>query len=301
MSSIKTILVTGSSGQLGRSLKLLSEQCSQFQYTFINREQMDLSNSESIVNFFKRNKFDLIINCAAYTAVDKAEEQQELAYKINHLAVKQMAEIAGQNDSILIHISTDYVFDGTHYKPYTEDHATHPQAVYGDSKLKGELAIQELASKAIIIRTSWVYSEYGKNFLKTMLKIGEQRDELNVIFDQIGSPTYAKDLAEALLKIIVSIDNNNEFFLENAPVSLYHFSNEGVCSWYDFAQEIFNTSKISCKINPIETRNYHTPAKRPHYSVFNKAKIKHCFDLEIPYWKDSLQSCIATLQESKAI
>ncbi|MFW5443120.1 MAG: dTDP-4-dehydrorhamnose reductase [Methylococcaceae bacterium] len=294
MPEIKTILVTGSNGQLGLSLKSLVLDYPQYQFTFIGRDELDLSNTENITYYFKQKQFDLIINCAAYTAVDQAEQQQELADRINHLAVKQLAKVAQDNNSVLIHISTDYVFDGTSYKPYSENDQTNPQSVYGTSKLKGELAIQSISPKAIIIRTAWVYSEFGSNFVKTMIKLGLERENLNVIFDQIGSPTYAKDLADSILKMIGSAS-----FQKNTKGQLYHYSNEGVCSWYDFAKTIFELSNISTKVTSIETKDYSTPAKRPHYSVLNKAKIKQDFDLTIPYWKDSLQACLATLQQSK--
>ncbi len=291
MLEIKTILVTGQNGQLGQSLQSLVKKNPQYQFTFTGRDQLDLSHSESIASYFSQHKFDLIINCAAYTAVDKAEEQQQLAEAINYLAVKQLAEIAKKNNSILLHISTDYIFDGTNYKPYIEDDAINPQNIYGSTKLKGEQAIQAIASDAIIIRTSWVYSEYGHNFVKTMLKLGKEREELNVIFDQIGAPTYATDLASCMLTIVDSLSNSQQ-----TGVSVYHYSNEGVCSWYDFAKAIFEYTNTACKVSPIETKDYPTPAKRPHYSVLNKAKIKQKYQLNIPYWKDSLQACLNKLQ-----
>jgi len=295
MPSIKNILVTGSTGQLGQSLKSLASDYPQFVITFANRNMLDLSDSTHITAYFDQNKFDLIINCAAYTAVDKAEEDHVLADAINHLAVKQLAEIAKQNNMLLIHISTDYVFDGTGHSPYIEDNPVNPQSVYGDTKFKGEQAIQAIAPNAIIIRTSWVYSEFGQNFVKTMLSLGEQRDQLNVIFDQVGSPTYAHDLAASILQIIDS-DCMGQASPENGnAVRIYHYSNEGVCSWYDFAKAIFELSGISCKVMPIETKDYPTPAKRPHYSLLNKAKIKQDFDLTIPYWKDALQICLTHL------
>ncbi|MCF6250454.1 MAG: dTDP-4-dehydrorhamnose reductase [Methylococcaceae bacterium] len=296
MPEIKSILVTGSNGQLGQSLTSLSLDYPQYQFTFVNRDDLDLSNMNSVSEYFKNNQFDLIINCAAYTAVDKAEQEQELADAINHLAVKQLAKITQDQASILIHISTDYVFDGTNHKPYVENDKINPQSVYGISKLKGELAIQSIAPKAIIIRTSWVYSEYGNNFVKTMLRLGRERESLNVIFDQIGSPTYAKDLADSILQMVVSFTAYSNVFQQES-VHLYHYSNEGVCSWYDFAKAIFELSNIACTVSAIESKDYPTPAKRPHYSVLNKAKIKQNFDLTIPYWKDSLQACLKNLQK----
>jgi len=295
MPNIKTVLVTGQNGQLGQSLKSLAPQYPQYQFTFTARDELDLACSQNISSYFEKNKFDLIINCAAYTAVDKAEEQQELADAINHLAVKQLAEISQKNNSVLIHISTDYVFDGTNYRPYIENDPINPQNTYGLTKLKGEQAIQKTACNAIIIRTSWVYSEYGNNFVKTMLRLGADRDQLNVIFDQIGTPTYAVDLATSILTIADSLNNNQSDF-QQEKLALYHFSNEGVCSWYDFAKAIFEHSNTQCEVFPIETKDYPTPAKRPQYSVLNKAKIKQKYQLNIPYWKDSLQICLNKLQ-----
>ena len=299
MPNIKTILVTGSNGQLGQSLNSLATQHPQYQFTFIDCVELDLSNMNSITTYFKQNQFDLIINCAAYTAVDKAEQEQEQANSINHLAVKQLAKIAKQNDSLLIHISTDYVFDGTGYKPYLESDQTNPQSVYGASKLKGEQAIQKIAPKAIIIRTSWVYSEYGANFVKTMLRLGQEQESLNVIVDQVGTPTYAKDLAAAIIKIVDACCANQNIFTQDQKVQLYHYSNEGVCSWYDFAKTIFEQINTPCTLSAIETKDYPTAAKRPHYSVLNKAKIKQNFNLSIPYWKDALQVCLKKYQETK--
>jgi len=298
MSKIKTILVTGQNGQLGQSIKVASSQYPQYQFTFTDRKALDLSDSKNITTYFEQNKFDLIINCAAYTAVDKAEDQYTLAKTINHLAVKQLAEIAQQHHSILIHISTDYVFDGSAHQPYTESTTTNPQNIYGSTKLKGEQAIEAAACNAIIIRTSWVYSEYGNNFVKTMLRLGNDREQLNVIFDQIGTPTYAKDLAIGVLTIIDSLASSQTDFQKH-NLYLYHFSNEGVCSWYDFAKAIFDLSGTQCTVQPIEAIDYPTPAKRPYYSVLNKAKIKQHYQLSIPYWKDSLQVCLNNLRQEQ--
>ena len=289
----KSILVTGSNGQLGSSIKDLVSVYPDAQFAFVSREDLDLSSSEIIESFFSRNQYDVIINCAAYTAVDKAESEPELANQINHLAVKQLAEIAKQQGITLIHISTDYVFDGQNYKPYVESDTVNPQSVYGETKLKGEQAFLEVNPAGCIIRTSWVYSEYCNNFVKTMKRLGKERDGLGVIFDQIGSPTYAGDLAKAILTIVES-GTVKQLEKEN---KVFHFSNEGVCSWYDFAKSIFEISEIQCDVSPIETKDYPTPATRPHYSLLNKAKIKQTFALSIPYWKDSLQTCIKRLQE----
>jgi len=293
MPEIKSILVTGASGQLGRSLQAIIHDHPQYTVTFANREMLDLSKPTTVNSFFSKNRFDLIINCAAYTAVDKAESEPEIANVINHLAVKQLAEIAVQQQAKLIHISTDYVYSGQQHRPYIETDEVEPQGVYGKTKLAGEKAVlQAMPTNALIIRTSWVYSEFGNNFVKTMLKLGEQRDELNVIFDQVGTPTYAGDLAQAIMHIIQSKAFNLSIFETN----IYHFSNEGVCSWYDFAKTIFELRGIECYVSPIETKDYPTPASRPAYSVLNKAKIKQVYEMRIPYWKEVLMA--ALLEES---
>lgn len=290
MSNIKSILVTGSNGQLGQSLKSIATEYPEYQLHFVTRDELDLGDIENISTYFQKNRFDLIINCAAYTAVDKAEQETQLADAINHLAVKKIAEIAKEYDTVLIHFSTDYVFDGTSHKPYVETDPISPQSSYGASKLKGEQALQGVMPRGCIIRTSWVYSEFGSNFVKTMLKLGQERTALAVIFDQIGSPTYAKDLAQAIMQIVANNRMQNQ-----AEFPIYHYSNEGVCSWYDFAKAIFEINHINCVVSPIETKDYPTPAKRPHYSLLNKAKIKHDYDLSIPYWKDSLKRCLKKL------
>ena len=243
-------------------------------FFFTDKNSLDITNKEDIKSFVEKNDINAIINCAAYTTVDKAENDKENANKINHLAVKYLAEISKENSISHIHISTDYVYDGKNYKPYKEDDATNPQGVYAETKLLGEKAMLEINPKnSCIIRTSWVYSSFGHNFVKTMLKLAD-RKELNVVFDQIGTPTYARDLAKVILKII-TINN-----LNNYQAEIFHFSNEGVCSWYDFAKAIFEIKGIDIKVNPIETKDYPTPAKRPHFSVLNKAKIKKEFNLE---------------------
>lgn len=285
------ILVTGANGQLGSEIMTLSNA---YDATFFPTDSntLDITDKAAVETFVKENAIDTILNCAAYTAVDKAEESEEIADNVNHIAVKQLAEIAKSHNMKLIHISTDYVFDGRGYKPYTEEEATNPQGAYGRTKLRGEKAIMEIAPKnTIIIRTSWVYSSFGANFVKTMLKYGKERDELRVVYDQVGSPTYAKDLAKAMLDILPKIDNEKP--------EIYHYSNEGVLSWYDFAKEIMKMAKVECKITPIETYEYPTPAVRPHFSLLNKAKIKQTFNIEIPYWKDSLDSCLREMGERK--
>jgi dTDP-4-dehydrorhamnose reductase len=296
MPNIKAILVTGSSGQLGQSLSSIANHYPDYTFTFANRAELELSDSNSIATFFDHRQFDLIINCAAHTAVDKAESEPELADQINHLAVKQLAELARKHNTKLIHISTDYVFNGTQYRPYVETDDVAPQSVYGETKLKGEQALlTTMPNNALIIRTSWVYSEYGNNFVKTMLRLGKERDALNVIFDQVGTPTYAHDLAQAIMAIV----NSESFNKTTFSSKIYHYSNEGVCSWYDIAKTIFELSNVSCDVSPIETKDYPTPATRPNYSLLNKAKIKQSYKITIPYWKDSLKQCLNKLAQQE--
>jgi len=285
------ILVTGSNGQVGSELQALSPAY-EYNFYFTDRDSLDIIDKSAVEEFVKNNEITTIINAAAYTAVDKAEEDKESADRVNHLATKYLSEIAKEQGCKLIHISTDYVFDGKNYKPYNEDDVTNPNGVYGATKLAGEKAMRELNPKnSIIIRTSWVYSSYGTNFVKTMLRLGKERESLGVIFDQVGTPTYAKDLARTILDILPKIDNEK--------VEIYHYSNEGVLSWYDFAKEIMRMAKIECVINPIETKEYPTPATRPHYSLLNKAKIKKDLSITIPYWKDSLDKCLKVLGERR--
>ena len=285
------ILVTGSNGQVGSEIKELSS-IYPYRFYFTDKKELDISNLQDVRRYIIENNIDTIINCAAYTAVDKAESERELADKINHLAVKNLAMLSNEFGIKLVHISTDYVFDGTNHKPYSEDDIVSPQSVYGQTKLDGEKAILEYNLKnSIIIRTSWVYSSYGANFVKTMLRLGKEKESLGVIFDQVGTPTYAKDLARTILEIIPKI--------QNSKLSIYNYSNEGVVSWYDFAKEIMRMAKLPCTINPIETYEYPTPAKRPHYSLLNKKKIKETFNIEIPYWKDSLDECLKIMGERK--
>ena len=285
------ILVTGSKGQVGSELQELSTNY-KYNFFFTDKGTLDITNQDAIKKFVELNKIDTIINSGAYTAVDKAEEEKELADLINHTAVKNLAQIAKDTNTKLIHISTDYIFDGKNHMPYIETDATSPIGVYGKTKLDGEKAIQDISPKnSIIIRTSWVYSSFGNNFVKTMLRLGKEKDSLGVVFDQVGTPTYARDLAKAILEILPKISNNK--------VEIYNYSNEGVLSWYDFAKEIMSLAKLDCKINPIETKDYPTPTTRPHYSLLNKLKIKNKFNNKIPYWKDSLDECLKKLGERK--
>ncbi len=285
------VLVTGSNGQLGSEIRELSAEYT-YSFFFTDRNSLDISNENAVQKFVDVNNINVIINCAAYTAVDKAEEDEVNADKINNLAVKNLANIAKERNIKLIHISTDYVFDGENFKPYVEDDITSPNGVYGKTKLDGENAMREISPlNSIVIRTSWVYSSFGANFVKTMLRLGYERDSLGVIFDQVGTPTYARDLAKTILDILVKV--------KNEKVEIYNYSNEGVLSWYDFAKEIMSMAKLDCVINPIESSAYPTPAKRPHYSLLNKSKIKKEFNLSIPYWKDSLDECLQIMGEKK--
>lgn len=284
------ILITGENGQLGSELKELSSSYPQHKFTFVDRDTLDLSNLCKLEDYFDDKTFDIIVNCAAYTTVDKAETEIDLANTINHRAVSLLAKIAKKRNISLIHISTDYVFNGQNYQPYIETDTTDPQGVYGRTKRDGEIAILAAAPKnSIIIRTSWVYSSFGSNFVKTMLRLGKERDTLGVIFDQVGTPTYARDLAKTILDILPQINNESP--------EIYHCSNEGVASWYDFAKAIFELSNIQCAVNPITTDQYPTPAKRPHYSLLNKSKMKNNFEITIPYWRDSLKECLKELGE----
>ena len=285
------ILVTGSNGQLGSEIKSISSDYS-YNFFFTDRNNIDITSKDSIKEFCQTNSINVIINCAAYTAVDKAQSDIENADLVNRKAVKKLSIVAKELNIKLIHISTDYVFDGKNFKPYVEEFQTNPQSIYGKTKLDGENELLDINPlNSIIIRTSWVYSYYGNNFVKTMLRLGKEKEELGVIFDQIGTPTYAKDLAKTILDIIPQI--------ENSKVEIYNYSNEGVLSWYDFAKEIMKMAKLNCKINPIETYQYPTPAKRPHFSLLNKNKIKSTFNIEIPYWKDGLDDCLRRLGERR--
>jgi len=298
------ILITGKNGQLGKSIhKVVNSEVETnnnlnfHNFVFVGREELDLDSESNINHYFDSNdKFDIIINCAAYTAVDKAEEEKDIASQVNHLAVEQIAQIAKKQQAKLIHISTDYVFDGESDKAYLETDKTNPINVYGKTKLAGEKALQEIMpTDAIIIRTSWVYSEYGNNFVKTMLRLGKERDEINVVSDQIGSPTYATDLAGAILEII----KNKEFKEISQATQIYHYSNKGEISWCDFAKEIFKIAKVDCKVIPITTQQYPTPAKRPKNTLMSKDKIAEIFSVNIPDWKESLNTCMSILKEQK--
>jgi len=286
-------LVTGANGQLGKTIKNLAKhQKISDSFVFTSRDQLDLSYLDNIHSFIESHKFDLIINCAAYTAVDKAEIHEKEANLINHLAVEKIAELAQINSIKLIHISTDFVFDGFKHGLYNEGDATGPLNIYGKTKLAGENAVLSIMKyNAIIIRTSWVYSEYGNNFVDTILKLFQKGDDLNIVSDQIGSPSYANDLGQAILNII----NSDKFISTENASEIYHYSNEGECSWYDFAKEIANISGTKCSINPIKTEDYQTAAKRPKHTLMSKKKISQEFGLKINFWKDSLKICMKNL------
>ena len=284
---MKNILITGANGQLGNEMRVLSEENKEYTYFFTDVAELDICNGQAVMDFVKANHIQVIVNCAAYTAVDKAEENIEFCTKLNADAVGYLAKAAEANQAEFIQISTDYVFDGTAHTPYRETEPTCPNSVYGSTKLAGEQNALTLCSRAMVIRTAWLYSTFGNNFVKTMIRLGKERDSLGVIFDQIGTPTYARDLARAIYAAI----------RQGVTPGVYHFSNEGVCSWYDFTKAIHRLAGIKdCKVNPLHTEEYPIPAKRPHYSVLDKTKIKNTYHIEIPYWMDSLQSCIAQLE-----
>ena len=285
----KKILVTGANGQLGMELQQLAKAYPLFEFIFTTREEMPLDNPEAISNFIAKHQPQYFVNCAAHTAVDKAESEKELAYQINAEAPGIIAKACKENNVQLIHISTDYVFNGTGTVPYKESDATDPVNLYGDSKLQGEKKVMEFNPDAIIIRTAWVYSEFGKNFVKTMLRLMADKDQISVVGDQSGTPTYAADLAEAILQIISS---------QQWTPGIYHFSNEGNITWYDFAVAIKELSGSNCKVNPITTSQYPTPAKRPGYSVLDKTKIKETFGITIPPWRDSLAVCLDKIKNA---
>jgi len=282
------ILITGSNGQLGNEIRVLAGDYPDFDFMYTDIEELDITDPLEVETFFIKNLPQVIINCAAYTAVDKAETDESKAYLINATAVANLAKSAASIGALIIHISTDYVFDGKSYLPYVETDKINPLSSYGRTKLAGENAVQLNATKGIILRTSWLYSAFGNNFVKTMMKYGIERDSLNVVFDQIGTPTYARDLAKVILDIIPSAINIT-------GMNLFHYSNEGVASWYDFARTVITFSGIRCEINPILTENYPLPAPRPFYSVLNKSKIKETFKIKIPYWSDSVKDCIQRL------
>lgn len=280
------ILITGCNGQLGNEMQLLEKVNPQHQYFNTDVAQLDITNPEAIEEFVSNNAIDIIVNCAAFTAVDKAESSQELCHLLNAKAPEYLAAAIAKRGGYLVQVSTDYVFDGTNHTPYTEDEATCPNSVYGSTKLEGEKLAMAACANTMIIRTAWLYSTFGNNFVKTMIRLGQEKPELGVIFDQIGTPTYAGDLAAAIMAAIN----------HGIVPGIYHFSNEGVISWYDFTKAIHRIAGItSCHVKPLHTTEYPTPAARPHYSVLDKTKIKQTYGIEIPYWEESLEKCVAKL------
>jgi len=286
---MKTIWVTGSKGQLGTELSLKYKKLKECNFIFTDIDELDLTHKRAVESFFETNIPDIVINCAAYVAVDKAEVEKDKAFKLNRDVPKLLAENCEKFNSTLIHISTDYVFDGESCRPYNESDPTNPQSVYGQSKLEGEEFVLQ-GEKNLIVRTSWLYSAHGNNFVKTMIRLGKEKKEIAVVFDQVGTPTSAADFANALLSIVDSISSSGI-----SKPGIYHFSNEGVCSWYDFAIEIMKLAGLSCKVKPITSDQYPALAKRPAFSVFNKTKIKESFNIEIPYWNDSFEKVILSL------
>ena len=287
------ILVTGAYGQLGNELKERSNNYPAHEFLFTDVESLDITSKIAVQEYFRKNNPEFVINCAAYTAVDKAETDAENARLINAVAPGFLAKAAKDTGAGLIHISTDYVFSGDSFLPYTENNPVKPLGVYGQTKLEGEERTQQENHNTVIIRTSWLYSSFGNNFVKTMLRLGQERAKLKVVYDQTGTPTYAGDLANAILQIAENYKKQSAKYVPG----IYHYSNEGVASWYDFALAVFELAGVNCKVLPVLSEEFPTAAKRPHYSVLNKSKIKATFNLEIPYWKDSLKICINQLQK----
>lgn len=284
------ILITGANGQLGSEFNQIKGEYEGFDFFFTGSIELDICNLKAVENFVAKNNIDIIVNCAAYTNVDKAESEENLSKKVNAEGVWNLVKAINKVGGKIIQISTDYVFNGNQFLPYSEIDKTSPIGIYGKSKYQGEKAILNSDVNGIVIRTSWLYSSFGNNFVKTMLRLGNEKEEIGVIFDQIGSPTYAKDLAKVCLEIL------NENKILNTKGKVYHFSNEGVASWYDFAESIMEFGGRKCKIKPIETTEYPTPAKRPFFTVLNKKKIKTDFNIEIPYWRVSLKKCVEILE-----
>ena len=286
---MKNILVTGANGQLGKEMQVIAAVYPACHFLFVTKEQLSIDDIDAVKGYFNANKIDVCVNCAAYTAVDKAETETAKAFLINADAVGNLAAVCAAQHALFIHISTDYVFDGTAITPYKEDHPVNPVNAYGASKLKGEELALQNNPDAVIIRTSWVYSSFGNNFVKTMLRLMSEKESINVVADQVGCPTYAADLAAAIMKII------DQFFEDKINAGIYNFSNQGIINWHQFAVAIKELSGSNCIVNPIPAAQYPTPAKRPNYSVLDTAKIQQTFNVTIPEWKDSLQKCLKLL------
>jgi dTDP-4-dehydrorhamnose reductase len=282
------ILITGSKGQLGSEIRVLASDYLHYEFLYTDVDELDITNEDSVNQFFEFHSPDVVINCAAYTAVDKAETDEENAHLVNAVAAGNLARAAAISGAFMVHISTDYLYDGKNHQPYIETDSISPVSVYAKSKAAGEDEVIEAQGKAVIFRTSWLYSAFGNNFIKAMMKYGVEREELNVVFDQTGTPTYARDLAKAILDIL-------PIAMTAETIEIYHYSNEGVASWYDFAIAVLQMAGIYCKVNAIHTKEYPLPAERPFYSVLDKSKIKKKFGIEIPYWRTSVQNCIDRL------
>lgn len=289
------ILITGAYGQLGKEMERQHNSLTGSTFFFTDVDSLNITNQPAVVDFCEKNAINVIVNCAAYTAVDLAEDEEDIATLVNATAVENLGVAAHKVGAHVIHVSTDYVFDGTSHLPYTEDMPTSPVSAYGRTKLAGEEKLLAVCPSSIVIRTAWLYSTFGKNFVKTMLALGESRDELSVVFDQIGSPTNAADLAEAILKILALSETDESAFVPG----IYHFSNEGVCSWYDFALSVHKMAEITCKINPVRSAMFPTKAVRPAYSVLDKSKIKVTFGLDIRYWYDALSDCMHQMSKNE--
>ena len=283
------ILITGCNGQLGSEIRLLEDNFPQYTFFNTDKDELDITNQLAVDDFVNRNEIDGIVNCVAYTAVDKAETDQKLCTALNTEAPVYMAAAIEKRGGWMIHVSTDYVFNGKKHTPYVETDTPCPDSVYGSTKLAGEFGVSKFCKKTMIVRTAWLYSGFGNNFVKTMMRLGREKAELGVVFDQIGTPTYARDLAVAIFTAIE----------KGVTPGVYHFSNEGVCSWYDFTKAIHRIAGITtCNVKPLHTSEYPTPATRPAYSVLDKTKIKETYGIEIPYWEDSLEECIRQLEQA---
>lgn len=283
------ILITGANGQLGCEIRELSEKWEHAnKYFFTDANELNITDKSEISVYLERNEIDIVVNCAAYTNVDQAEDDREMADLVNHIGVKNLADVCKETNTLLMHISTDYVFNGSNNIPYVEIDCTNPLGIYGETKLNGEKSIVNSGCEYVILRTSWLYSSYGKNFLKTIQKLTAERETINVVFDQVGTPTYARDLANAILLII---DRNNSAIKNH----IYHFSNEGVCSWYDFALAINESFEHGCKIHPCHSNEFPSKVSRPSFSVLDKTKIKRILDIEIPHWRESVATCVRSI------
>jgi len=285
-----TILITGANGQLGQCFRELAAGYPAWRFLYVDINELDITNRRAVFSFFEKNAVQWCINCAAYAAVDKAESEPELARKVNVVGAKNLAAACARQGIPIIHFSTDYVYHGRQNVPFRENDPVSPKGVYARTKLAGDRAVLKANPLGMVIRTSWLYSLYGQNFLRTMLRLGAERPSIGVVFDQVGTPTYAPDLAAAVLQIVQKVENKA---VERASIAgVWHYSNEGVTSWYDFARAIFELKNLPCRVNAIESKDFPTPVERPPYSVLNKAKIKAAFGLEIPWWRESLEGCL---------